>query len=204
MTYGYNITSYECQWYDIYDKTWKTDGCILLNVTINNIICGCQHLTTFRGIGNVFIPQINILTMQHFNDITLQNIFIKYPTPLIAVCIVLLFCYILICLLKHFDDTPLLARIEVFENKTQRISAMKKWRVNRETRVLQNLKINDFKKLYLIFKMRLKDDHIVLSLFQRSEGTNFSTLQRIHCLMLYLFCLMASAALFYGQTPDGM
>ena len=72
ISYGLNITSmgYACQWYDITDNQWKTDGCQMLNFTSNHsILCGCYHLTTFRGVGKAFIPQINILEEGHLRGV---------------------------------------------------------------------------------------------------------------------------------------
>ena len=131
------------------------------------MICGCQHLTDFRGFGHAFIPQINVLQEQHLHDFTFENVFINYPVPILSIFIVFLFCMALILILKHYDDTPLLARPDVFESKRLREIAMSKWRVNRENVVLQDSSLHDLKKLFHLFIMRVKDDHIVLSLFQR-------------------------------------
>ena len=45
-------------------------------------------------------------------------------------------------------------------------------------------------------------DHPVLSLFTRSEGTNYSTTQRVMILHLYLISVMSCSRLFYGQESE--
>ena len=50
-----------------------------------------------------------------------------------------------------------------------------------------------------LFKTYLKNDHTVLSVFQRTDGTNFSTKQRIGLFLLYMYCIMMADAIFYGN-----
>jgi len=53
-----------------------------------------------------------------------------------------------------------------------------------------------------LFKTYLKNDHTVLSVFQRSDGTNFSTKQRIGLFLLYMYCIMMADAIFYGRQNE--
>ena len=53
-----------------------------------------------------------------------------------------------------------------------------------------------------LFKTYLKNDHTVLSVFQRTDGTNFSTKQRIGLFLLYMYCIMMADAIFYGNQED--
>eukprot|EP01084_Bolivina_argentea_P027861 51759_1 len=46
--------SFECVWYNEKHDIWETDGCkTIINVNNSEIICSCQHLTTFATIHNV-------------------------------------------------------------------------------------------------------------------------------------------------------
>eukprot|EP01084_Bolivina_argentea_P116873 207600_1 len=53
-----------------------------------------------------------------------------------------------------------------------------------------------------LFKTYLKNDHTVVSVFQRSDGTNFSTKQRIALFLLYMYCIMMADAIFYGNQNE--
>ncbi len=78
---------------------------------------------------------------------------------------------------------------------------MERWKMQRFVRVLQS-PMGLTRKLFRLFAYRLQDDHSVLSLFARSEGTNYSTKQRVMILHLYLIVVMAVSALFYGQQSE--
>eukprot|EP01083_Nonionella_stella_P178808 632860_1 len=53
-----------------------------------------------------------------------------------------------------------------------------------------------------LFKTYLKNDHTVLSVFQRTDGTNFSTKQRIGLFLLYMYMVMMADAIFYGRQEE--
>ena len=52
-------------------------------------------------------------------------------------------------------------------------------------------------KSFRLFKVRVYEDHTILSVFQHAEGTNYSSRERIACLHLYMIAVMASTAVFY-------
>ena len=85
--------------------------------------------------------------------------------------------------------------------RLRRAQAMEKWRFQRFVKVLNNDK-GLTRKLFQLFAIRLQDDHSVLSLFARSEGTNYGTTQRVMILHLYLIMVMAVSALFYGTEDN--
>eukprot|EP01083_Nonionella_stella_P168096 566591_1 len=53
-----------------------------------------------------------------------------------------------------------------------------------------------------LFVTYLKNDHTILSVFDRTDGTNLSTKQRIGLSLLYLYLIMMSNAIFYGRQYD--
>ena len=59
---------------------------------------------------------------------------------------------------------------------------------------MKNLCILQFK----LYKLYLRNDHTLLSMFQRTHGTNYSTRQRIACFFMYLSTIMMCSAIFYG------
>ena len=52
------------------------------------------------------------------------------------------------------------------------------------------------KKSLKLFKVRVYEDHTILSVFQHAEGTNYSSRERIACLHLYLISVMACSAMY--------
>eukprot|EP01083_Nonionella_stella_P146148 459255_1 len=55
-----------------------------------------------------------------------------------------------------------------------------------------------------LYHAYLRNDHTLLSVFQRTAGTNFSVKQRLGCFCMYLCNVMAVTAIFYGleqSTP---
>ena len=58
---------------------------------------------------------------------------------------------------------------------------------------------------YLLYALSLKNDHTVLSVFKfKVKGTNFSSAQRVACLLMYIASLMAASEMFYGVRQKGI
>ena len=53
-----------------------------------------------------------------------------------------------------------------------------------------------------VFKNR--NEHVFFSLFLRHEGTNYSTHQRVLSFTVWLFIVLLSSAIFYGQDQDSV
>eukprot|EP01084_Bolivina_argentea_P074412 134987_1 len=191
----------ECKFYDVETETWSSEGCITLNYTDTTVWCSCTHFTSFAGLAEAFKPQVNIITTKDLRNLNAKNVFEKYPTAFSTLCVLYFITGLLLCFLPNPDDTPLLARADVLQNKLRRAQAMERWKMQRFVRVLQS-PMGLTRKLFRLFAYRLQDDHSVLSLFARSEGTNYSTKQRVMILHLYLIVVMAVSALFYGQSTD--
>ena len=68
-----------------------------------------------------------------------------------------------------------------------------------QTQMILASNSNICRKLFKIWKINVKDTHTILALFQRSEHTNFSSKQRLVCLLAYVVTVMAASAFFYGQ-----
>ena len=56
------------------------------------------------------------------------------------------------------------------------------------------------KKSLKLFKVRVYEDHTILSVFQHAEGTNYSSRERIACLHLYLISVMACSAMYVNEN----
>merc|ERR1719461_1208781 len=49
-----------------------------------------------------------------------------------------------------------------------------------------------------LFTLYLRNDHTVLSLFQRTAGTNWSLRQRLGCFFVYICTIMVATGMYYG------
>merc|ERR1712232_279309 len=54
-----------------------------------------------------------------------------------------------------------------------------------------------------LFGIQVRNDHTLLSVFQRTAGTNFSTRQRLACFFMYLATIMVATSIFYGVEQRG-
>ena len=52
---------------------------------------------------------------------------------------------------------------------------------------------------FQLYKLYLKNDHTLLAMFQRTDGTNFTTRQRIACWFMYLCTMIMGNAIIYAQ-----
>ena len=77
-----------------------------------------------------------------------------------------------------------------------RDKAFKNSEMGQEIKILQKNYHGICKKSFRLCKVRIYEDHAILSVFQHAEGTNFSSKERIACLHLYMIALMAASALY--------
>lgn len=106
-----------CKYYDAEIDEFISSGCITLNYTTSEVWCACQHLTSFAATTQTFVPTINIIDSTALRDLTAENIFVNYPISLITVVVVHLITIVLLLLLPKPDDTPMLARVDLAQNK---------------------------------------------------------------------------------------
>ena len=231
LTKDNNIFYPNCTFWNSTLNSFDNNNCYVYNYTNNSVICGCNHLTTFKVVISDIIPRVNRLNSWHFKNITMDNL-IKYPTVSIAILSCALLSIIL-CIFnprsKNGNDKPSLAYediiIKEFKNKkfkheqyAYEIDLLNKYIPNAnklgngliplikyDTNNINNLDYIDkypkYNVCYLqfrLFRLYLGNDHTLLSMFQRTEGTNFSTRQRISCWFMYLCTIMMSNAIFYG------
>eukprot|EP01083_Nonionella_stella_P188230 693321_1 len=204
-------------------SSWIDHDCYVQSLNETVIVCSCLHLTSFQLSVDDFIPQANLLSKWNFRSVTTDNL-IQYPTVWIVILSLFVFC-VMICLLnnlnprKHKQDksTILAYQDVVFETfKKEHISddmigveieyiddilsddrqylggGLKQILSTKNGK--KNLCLLQF-KLYLLY---LRNDHILLSTFERTSGTNFSTIERFGCFYMYLCTISVCTAIFYG------
>lgn len=55
-----------------------------------------------------------------------------------------------------------------------------------------------------LFKLYLRNDHTVLSIFQRTAGTNWSLRQRLGCFFVYIVTIMVATGMYYGTDSTNV
>merc|ERR1711920_1072058 len=87
-----------CDFWNVNDSYWDTDGCFVYNISNDTVICGCTHLTTFSISDDNIVPEANILTELDWRKLTWSNL-MKFPTVWIT-CLVSFILFIIICWIK--------------------------------------------------------------------------------------------------------
>ena len=83
----------------------------------------------------------------------------------------------------------------LFFERELRDKAFEKSQLGKEYNILKKRDTGTCSKAYELLKVRIYEDHTLLSVFQHAEGTNYSSRERIASLHLYLVAVMAAAAL---------
>eukprot|EP01083_Nonionella_stella_P072446 195388_1 len=186
-----------CTFWNASLQTWDDKGCTIYQMDADSVTCACIHLTTFKVSAEDFDPKAELLSASDFGALTAPNI-AKYPTTwltMILIWIVLLLACI--CTPNNHVDTPIIAFEEIIYKRfrDEHLVTHEEWyqiqRIDAHSSNYCLLSIH-------LFETYLKNEHTILSVFERSDGTNLSTRQRIGLLLLYLSLIMMADAMFYG------
>ena len=209
-----------CGFWDTDNSTWIDHGCYVYSYNSSNVICACTHLTSFQLSAKDFVPKANLLTVHTFREVTIENL-LKYPTTWIVI-VSLFIIFVSICIINPKNEKQNKLSIIAYEDiifQDFKNSMMKSDVIGKEIKYIDDLLPNkeylgegilklfgdnreDKRSLcrlhYHLYKIYLRNDHTLLSMFQRTAGTNFSTKQRIACFYMYLVSIIAATAVFYG------
>ncbi len=207
-----------CQFWEIDGSSWNTDGCVVYNIsdTGNIVTCACTHLTTFSLSEQKFIPKAKTLTDLDWRQLTMDNL-MKYPIVWITILSVFII-FIIICYINPrstvISTKSIMAYEEVIYRSVQEDLLWKDVH-GKEIKYISDLMPNDtgngLKQLlstkedrssicqlsWKLFKVYVRNEHTLLSVFQRTAGTNFSSKQRLGCFFMYLCTIMVLTAMFY-------
>ena len=214
-----------CQFWDTENSTWSQSGCWVSSFTETTVTCACTHLTSFSGSADDFIPSANVKALWTWRSLNLDNL-MEHPTVFLSILGVLCL-FISICLTtpdKH--NKPMLAfEDSIFESYKNRrfvgrhtslelteikyldsiLPTNSKMMIGMGIRKVFRGAIYAMVKLQMaLFILYLRNEHALLSVFQRSAGTNYTKRQRISCFFVYLCTLMAVSAVFYGVNQQGV
>ena len=87
-----------CDFWNINESYWDTEGCFVYDVTNDTVICGCTHLTTFSVSGGEILPEANMFTEIEWRNLNIQNL-IDHPTVWIT-CLCLFVVIAVICVIN--------------------------------------------------------------------------------------------------------
>eukprot|EP01084_Bolivina_argentea_P085497 154520_1 len=213
---GNNYTVPLCMFWNTSDNQWQDSGCYLYNITENNdIICACSHLTTLSVDYTDFVPEYQLISEWH-----LRNVDELINCPHVSLVLVSTLLLIFICclinprkrenrtMLSYEDVIYVAIRDNLLENDIhgKEIKYLSEFMPNSKHLGYGLKEIapdNETRKsvcylVFRLFKVYIRNDHTVLSVFQRTAGTNYSARQRLGCLFLYISLTMAATAIFYG------
>eukprot|EP01083_Nonionella_stella_P008237 23713_1 len=208
-----------CDFWNVADSLWDTAGCFVYNITNTTVTCGCTHLTTFSVKEDRLIPEATILTEIDWRELTLYNLY-HYPTVWLT-CLSLLIVFLIICWINPKSGKINTRSILAFEDIIYKsVQEEKLWEdiAGLEIKYITDLMPNqhllgrgiskvastyEAKKSICLLQLKLfaaylRNDHTLLSLFQRTAGTNFSVKQRLGCFFMYLCTVMVATGTFYG------
>eukprot|EP01083_Nonionella_stella_P081841 225679_1 len=194
-----------CTFWNASLETWDGNGCTIYAMDSDSVTCGCTHLTTFKLSAQDFDPKAQLLTASDWRALTAANVG-TYPTTWVTMLLMsILLVLACICTPNTLRDKPIIAFEEIIykDFRDEHLQTHQQWHeIQQMNRWYSGS--NSFCSLSVqLFKIYLKNDHIILSVFERSDGTNFSTKQRIALFLLYMYLIMMADAMFYGGRQDG-
>ena len=217
---GENGNFPSCDFWSTQDSNWDTKGCFVYDIiNDSSVLCGCTHLTTFSVSDDEILPEANILTELDWRNLTPANI-LKYPTVTV-VYLSLFAVFLFLCWMNPRGSEIREKSIISFEDIIyEEFRKEKLWSdiTGKEIKYISQYmphqdglgrgiksirQTSDDKKSlrqlqFALFKTYLRNEHTLLSVFQRTAGTNFSLRQRLGCFFMYLSSVMVATATFYG------
>ena len=180
-----------CDFWNTNASFWDTVGCFVYNVTDDSVICGCTHLTTFSASKDEIWPKPRLLTHLDWRKLNIENL-IAHPTVWIT-CLCLFILIAVICLLNPLSSEKNTKSVIAYEDiifKSTQDEKLWKDVSGKEIRyysdfvahhdllgqgLLKQMETQEDRKSMLLlwwnlFKLYLRNDHTVLSLFQRTAG----------------------------------
>ena len=123
---------------------------------------------------------------------------LQFPTIPIVLFSLTFIIIFLCCCLNEKSNKPLIAYDDVlYGNFTKNM--LNNTEQGKEIQILHESENKNLcKKSILLFILYIKNGHPLLSLFQRTEGTNYSTKQRLSVFLMFILSILAWSAFFYG------
>jgi len=212
----------QCDFWNVQDSQWSNIGCFVYNITNTTVTCACTHLTSFSVSQEDILPDANILTEIDWRRLTWANV-MRYPAVLLTSLACLGLFAVILCINPRSDIKT--GSIMAFEDIIYKsVQDEKLWLdiAGKEIKYITDHMPNQHllgggitnvandkqstKSLCVLqlklFKAYLRNDHTLLSIFQRTAGTNFSVRQRMGCFWMYLTTIMVVTGTFYGVDQE--
>eukprot|EP01083_Nonionella_stella_P028074 77310_1 len=213
----------KCNFWNITTDLWDGFECFVYNFSLDKgtVTCGCLHLSTFKLSKTDVEIKTNIIGEWHLRNFTISNL-IRFPTVWITQ-LILFVITVIICLInkaEHGNRSILAYEDIIFEKVKEEkikddvigkeIEYIAKYLPNRQFLGEGISKLSQGRQAkkslchmqFQLFVLYLCNDHTVLSVFQRTHGTNLSSKTRIACFFMYLCTVMFATAVFYGQRQN--
>jgi len=177
-------------------STWNSTGCTIIAWTTTNATCSCTHLSAFGADLSSFMPDFSCFTDPGIANINLESLAKNY----MVVVATFLLLFILIRMMPNMEqrasDKHLLAH--------QFIWAERRYLLVKESTFFLEYKSKTHQYFWtrwsLLYRVFLRNAHPVFSIWLRNAGTNFTSHQRLLCVMSSLGTCLAINAIFYGFT----
>eukprot|EP01083_Nonionella_stella_P127003 384661_1 len=209
-----------CDFWNVADSLWDTSGCVVYDVSNIAVTCACIHLTSFSVSKDKLVPEANLLSEIDWRRFTLYNLY-RYPTVWLT-CLLLLIAFLFICWVSPIIcDQVKTSSIMAYEDiiyKSVQEEKLYKDIAGKEIKYITDYMPNqhllgrglqtvaptkEAKKSvcrlqWKLYGAYLRNDHTLLSVLQRTAGTNLSLRQRLGCFFMYLCNIMLVTGAFYG------
>ena len=191
FTLGESSEFPSCDFWNTADSYWDTAGCFVYNITNDSVICACTHLTTFGASKDEIWPEPNFVSDIDWRILSLSNLW-QYPTIWLT-CLILFIVIVVICLKNPLSSEKNTKSVIAYEDiifKSTQDEKLWKDVSGKEIKyysdfvahhdllgqgLLKQMETQEDRKSMLLlwwnlFKLYLRNDHTVLSLFQRTAG----------------------------------
>eukprot|EP01083_Nonionella_stella_P037741 102873_1 len=204
-----------CDFWNVTDSLWNTKGCFVHDISDITVVCACTHLTTFSVSKDKLVPKANLLTEIDWREFTFYNLY-HYPTVWLT-CLFVFVVFIFICWVSPIlCDKIKTKSIMAFEDiiyKSVKEDKLYKDIAGKEVKYLTDYMPNQHllgrglqtvaptkeakrsicRLQWKLYGTYLRNDHTLLSVVQRTAGTNISLKQRLGC-FFYVFVY------YYGRN----
>ena len=193
-----------CLFYNETTQLYSDNGCYVLekNSDTGIVKLASLHTTHFGVSYDDFRPEINYASDDYYADLSIEN-FLKYPLGWVTVLTWILLCLTLIVIIAISkrgvsDDThdmPLIMeRNAIFKDDDKQTESLKlKYRSIKDLRVLSNEKSSYYYKLFGLWRISFRNDHIWFGICCRNHGTSYTYLERTAVMFIRFLTSMAVA-----------
>eukprot|EP01083_Nonionella_stella_P047137 126186_1 len=187
----------QCVYFDLDTETWSDSGCWMVNYTLNESLCACNHLDSFTVLSKQFYPTLGIVLEKDTKQFEWQLLLQDPVCWLFVVAVFLLFLLSLLCV-PPVNSIPLIARSNIIL-KAERDEMLSSSWIGGVMLVIRRRDKQWFARLCSLYALNLRNQHSLLAICCGMEGMNISTTNLLLIFMCYIVTLMMLIGLYYAQ-----